>query len=452
MILEVAGTPPPVLDANPIEAPVAWMVASIGSYVQSLDPGAAVLNPLRLLVPLEDPMTAAAQNPLARIVPACAPGGTCDFQRIANSIQAVGYVLLAILLLARMLRLAATGQLRSPEHVLIDLVPKLLIGIVVMQTFDRALNDLSQISMAGAFLLEDAMLSPINIRDAHDILSAFPTDGFGVVLLPVLYLLVSYLLLLVVTSRLVLLLGALIAPLGIPIALNNEQGRLAGTWMRMIVSGLLVPVLAGIGTSGSLALAWLVHQVAGDGPFFGSYLGAVAGECGLLFTAFATTAMFKDVVKQGVAGMRGSLETAQVGPAARAPGEVVSIARRGAEIAAGVAVAAAAAPAVASVAARAAKGKPDDPETGGGSQAAPMVPRLPGGSGGSGAGSQLLLPAPPDPDGLATDEAYLAPRRIDGGRIIYEFERRHLVRYAIYLSEAAGDRDVEPGPGHAQEL
>jgi hypothetical protein len=452
-MLELAGSTPPILDANPIEAPVAWIVASIGSYLQSLDPGAAVVNPLHLLLPLDNPTTAVAENPLARIVPTCGgSGSTCDFQRIADSVQTVGYMLFAILLLTRMLRLAATGQLRSPEHVLFDLVPKLVIGIVAMQMFDRALNDLSQLSMTGAFLLEDAMLGPIDVRDAHDILSAFPTGGFGVALLPVLYLLVAYLLLLVVTSRLVLLLGALVSPLGIPIALQNEQGRLAATWIRMIVSGLLVPVLAGIGTAGSLALAWLVHRVAGDGPFFGSYLGAVAGECGLAFTAFATTAMFRDVVKQGMAGVRGSFEAAQMGPVATAPGQLVSTARRGTEAAAGVAVAAAAAPAAAALAAGAAKGNPNDPEPGGDGLDTPVPPRLPGGSGGSGAGSQMLLPQPPGAEAPAADGAYPLYRRIDGGRVIYEFERLHLVRYATYLSESTGDADVEPELGRARVL
>lgn len=447
-MLELTGTTPPVLGANPISAPIAWIVGSVGSYLQSLHPADVVLNPLSLLLPLGDPMRAVARNPLAKVVPSCGGRGTCDFQKIANSIQAVGYVLFAILLLARMLRLAATGRLRSPEHVLFDLAPRLVIGIVVMQMFDRALNDLSLLSMTGAFLLEDAVLGPIDIRNAHDILSAFPTGGAGVVLLPVLYLLVAYLVLLVVTSRLVLLLGALISPLGIPIALHNEQGRLAGTWIRMIVSGLLVPVLAGIGTAGSLALAWLVHQAAGDGQFFGSYLGAVTGECGLLFTAFATTAMFKDVVKQGVAGVRESFEAAQVGPVARAPGDMLSTVRRGAEMA----VAVAAVPAVASLVAGAARGRPDEPDPGGGGDGAPIIPRLPGGSGGSGSGSHLMLPPPP-PDASGMDGRHLVRHGVDGGPVIYELERLQLVRYASYLSEPSGDADADLAPelGRARE-
>jgi hypothetical protein len=469
-MLELVETRALVLDANPIESPIAWIVGSIGSYVGSLHPREAVLNPLGLLLPLQDPMTAVARDPLARIVPS---GG--DFQKIAGSIQAVGYVLLAILLVARMLRLAATGHLRSPEHVLLDLVPKLVLGVLAIQYFDRVLNDLGRLSMAGAFLLEDALLGPINIRNAHDILSAFPTDGFGVVLLPVLYLLVAYLLLLVVTSRLVLVLGALISPLGIPIALQNAEGRLAGSWIRMLVSGLLVPVVAGIGTAGSLALAWLVHQVAGNGPFFGSDLGAVAGECGLFFTAFATTAMFKDAVRQGMAGVRGSFEATPIGPVAGAPSEALDHIRRGAGVATGVAMTAAGIPMGVALAARAASSNPNHPEsdsgggaappvpplpggpggTGGGAQTmppAPSVPRLPGRSGGAGVSSQLMLPEPPTPGAPNTAETPYERHRLGGGQVIHEFERRQQVRYATYLSEPVDDADREPEPGRAVEV
>jgi hypothetical protein len=419
-------------------------------------------------------VAAAAQDPLGTVVSSCTPGGNCDFQKIAGSIQAVGYVLFGVVLLARMLRLAATGRLRSPEHILFDLAPKLVLGVLAIQYFDRVLNDLSQLSMAGAFLVEDATLLPINVLNVDSILSAFPTDGLGVALLPALYVLVAYLLLLVVMSRLVLLLGALISPLGIPIALQNEQGRLAGTWIRMIVSSLLVPVVAGIGAAGSLALAWLVHQVAGDGPLLGSYLGAVAGECGLLFTAFATTAMFRDVVKQGAAGVRGSFEAAHLGPVAGAPGHAMQSIRRGAVTGIEVAAAAAAVPMAASLVTRASKPKPEDPESGTGtSSASPTVPRLPGGSGGvagdsppilsapdvprlpawpgeAGSSSQPVSPGPPSPDRPPIAEAYSPRRRVDGGQVIYELERRQLVRYATRLAEPALDNGADPGLGLAK--
>ncbi len=469
-MLELAGTAAPVLDANPIQAPIEWIVGSIGVYVGTLHPGQAVLNPLGLLIPLGDPTRAAAQDPLARAVPKSA-----DFQKIAGSIQGAGYVLLGILLLARMLRLAATGRLRSPEHVLLDLAPRLLLGLLAIRYFEPVLNDLGQLSMTGAFVLEDAILGPIHIRGAQDMLSAFPTGGLGVALLPVLYLLIAYLLLLVVTSRLVLLLGTLIAPLGIPIALHNEHGGLAATWSRMIVSSLLVPVTAGIGTAGSLALAWLVHQVADNGPFLGSYLGALTGECGLFFTAFASTAMFKDALKQGATGVRRSFESAQLGSVAGAPREALEHTRRGAEAAVGVAAAAAGVPMGVALAARTATSNRRYPEPDADGGAAPAVPPLPGGPGGRGGGSQLLLPPPPLPrlpggsaaTGVSSQrllpeppstgapmmaETYYVRHRSEGGRVIHEFERRQLVHYATYLSEPAGAADLEPGLVPAQEV
>lgn len=126
---------PLALDANPIEAPIQWILASIGNYLRQNVSASTVTNPLRLLVPLGDPGTAVAQSPLATIVQT---GG--DFDKIANSIKGIGYVLFAILLLARMLKMAATGQLRSPEHLLFDLAPKLVLGLVAIESFDAALN------------------------------------------------------------------------------------------------------------------------------------------------------------------------------------------------------------------------------------------------------------------------------------------------------------------------
>lgn len=443
--------------ANPIEDPISWILESIGSSLHQYVTGSTVSDPLRLLVPLGDPNIAVRQSPLATIVQS---GG--DFGKIAGSITGVGYVLFAILLLARMLKLAATGRLRSPEHLLFDLAPKLVLGMVAIEGFDQALNVLGKVSMWGAFFLEDALLSPIS-KTTDTFLSAFPTQGLGGLLIPILYVLVAYLVLLVVTSRLVLLLGALISPLGIPIALYNEQGGLAGTWIRMIVSGLLVPVLAGIGTAGSLAVAWLVHEIAGNGPFIGSYLGALTGECGLFFTAFATTAMFKDAVKQGLSGVRGSFEGAQMGAVARGAGDALETARRGVETAALVGMVAAA-PQTAPAAAGATKRGGSDPEAGG-EGAAPAVPRLPGGPGGSDAGSQMLLPAPAvetdagsqmllrapsTPEPPLTDEL-IARRHVDGGQVIYEFERRQLLHYTTYLSEPAGDTPVARRLGAARE-
>lgn len=461
---------PLVLDPNPIEAPIAWILGSIGAYLQTLDVQGAVSNPLSLLVPLKDPNTAVAQSPLARVVPGCGGQGSCDFEKIASSIRAVGYVLFAILLVARMLKQAATGRLRSPEHLLLDIGPKLALGILAIEFFDQGLNDLSQVSMGGAFLLQDAMLFPVHLT-VKDILTAFPTRGLGFVLMPMLYLLIAYLLLLVVTSRLVLLLGALISPLGIPIALYDDQGRLAGTWIRMLVSGLLVPVVAGLGAAGSLALAWLVHQVAGNGPYIGSYLGALTGECGLFFTAFATTAMFKDAIKQGVSGVRGSFEGAQMGPVARAPGEALAVAQTAALV--GLA---AAAPGSARAASAAVKRDGLEPDAGG-EGTAPAVPRLPGGPGGGGVGSRpalppatddagprMLLPGQVDTDAgspeivraasgpdLALTEEVIARRHVGGGRVIHELERRQVVHYATFLSEPPGDLPVDPRLGRAQE-
>ncbi|MBO0701365.1 MAG: hypothetical protein J2P38_00410 [Candidatus Dormibacteraeota bacterium] len=484
-MLELAGTTPLVLDANPISAPIEWIVGSIGTYLQGLDPGRAVLDPLRLLVPLGGhPVAAAAHSPLAAVTPSC---GTCGFGKIASSIRGIGYVLLAFLLLARMLKLAATGQLRSPEHVLFDLVPKLMFGTLLIQYFDRVVNDLGRMSMAGAFLLEDALLGPIG-AGLKGVLSAFPTDGLGLVLLPILYVLILYLLLLVVTSRLVLLLGALISPLGIPIALNNGQGRLAGSWVRMIVSSLLVPVLAGIGTAGSLALAWLVHQVTGNGPVLGSYLGALTGETGLMFTAFVTTAMFKDVVKQGVAGMRGSLEATHMGAVTGSADELLSRTRQGAGMAVGAGFAATGAGMVgAGVMAKAARKGRDSRSDGPDPEPAPEVPRLPGapdagsltgprgapalpGGRGETGRSQPRLPAPPhlallpgrreetDPDSqlmLPEPPRPVTERRhIDGGQIIYarEIAVREVVHYAVSLSEPAGGPIIDQEPRLVKEV
>lgn len=443
----------PLFLANPIEKPIDWIVGSIGNYLQGLHAGSAVDNPLALLVPLKNPQTEVAQNPLARIVP-----GGGDFQRIATSVKAVGYVLFAILLIGRMLKLVATGRFRSPEHVLFDLAPKLVLGVLAMQFFDEALNDVTSISMEGAFLLENALLLPIHPQ-VNSFVSVFPTTGLGVLLGPTLYVLVAYLLLLVITSRLVLLLGALISPLGIPIAIQSEHGKLAGTWMRMLVSGLLVPVLAGLGVAGSLAVAWLVDQITGQGPFLSSYLGALTAECGLLFTAFATTAMFKDAVKQAAAGVRGSFEGVGMGAAARAPSDALETARRGAETGALVAMMAAApgtAPAVARAVAR------DRPEPDAGTEgAAPPPLPLPGGRGGTGAGSppslpapkdggagsQRLLPAPEQPGPgsrpllLASSDPDLGikdlrPRRSEGGKVSYEVEA---LQYAHQLARPSGD-------------
>ncbi|MBO0746510.1 MAG: hypothetical protein J2P43_15940 [Candidatus Dormibacteraeota bacterium] len=430
----------PLLDANPIEEPIKWIVGSIGRFLGQSVTTSTVTDPLRVLVPLGDPSTALDRNPLARIV-----WGGSDFNNIANSIKAIGYLLFAILLVARMLKLAATGRLRSPEHLLFDLAPKLVLGMVAIEYFDQALNLLGRLSMWGAFLLEDALLFPIH-RTAANMLTAFPTQGLGGLLMPILYVLVAYLVLLVVTSRLVLLLGALISPLGIPVALYNQEGRLAGTWIRMIVSGLLVPVVAGIGTAGSLALAWLVHQITGNGPYLGSYLGALTGECGLFFTAFATTAMFKDAVKQGMAGVRGSFEGTQMGSVGGAPRDALDTAVRAAEAAALVG-AMAAAPEAAPAAAGAVKRGGSRPEADTGESGPPIL-RLPGGAPeitagpkvmlpaprDPGPGSQLMLPAPSSPSRPPTD---LRQRRVEGGKEIWEVEQ--VVHYARHLSEPAGD-------------
>ncbi|MGH7919413.1 MAG: hypothetical protein ACREQM_05640, partial [Candidatus Dormibacteraceae bacterium] len=439
-MLEILGTAPLVLDANPISSPVAWLVGAAGKYIGSLHILRYVLDPMQLLIPIDhphDPMAALGADPLGRVVPSCGGRSGCNFQSIATSVKGIGYVLFAIVLLARMLKLAAQGQFRSPEHILFDLVPRLLLGLLAIQFVDRLLNDAGELSMAGGFLLEDAMLLPIRIENATDLLSAFHAGGgLGVITLPVLYLLVAYLLLLVVTSRLALLLGALVAPLAIPLAIYSGSGRLAGIWTRMVVSSLLIPVVTGVGMAGSMALAWLVDRVTGQIPFFGSYLGGVTGECGLLFTAIAATLLFKDAVKQGMSATRGSFESAHLGQVAGAPGEVAGMMRRGLEVGAGVGRFTAGDPTGAMQALKGLRGgQPGGSPTGPGpSTAGPAAAVLDEIMPGS---SELLQP--PEVGDITGAAGASFERRVGGGVATYTIRRRSQIRWAEFLAEPPDD-------------
>lgn len=49
-------------------------------------------------------------------------------------------------------------------------------------------------------------------------------------------------------------------------------------------------------------------------------------------------------------------------------------------------------------------------------------------------------------------ETYYVRHRAEPGRVIHEFERRQLIHYATYLSDPAGDAELEPGLVPAQEV
>jgi hypothetical protein len=332
------------LDApNPIDNPFGWLAEGFARAVffgRAPDQVArAVLDalfPAITQAPVTRGVSPVYDSALGKLAPDCGgrPDG-CAFVAAWQGLLPIGYLFLGLALLLRVLRIAPQAGSRGASHVLLDVLPRVVVGGLAIPVSMHVLSDLGVLSLALANILCHVILGSFDIPDG---VALAEMVGGGMALAPFLIAgLLVYVGLLVVLSRLALIVVTIAAPLAIPAALYRGEARLATTWVRMLGSGLAVPVVAAVGLAATLGAGVGLQKLSWQAPWIGQLLPSAVAIAGLVLVAIVTTAFFKDAVRQGMHGVKGSFEAVHLGTVARAPGEIRDQLREKVGLAAGAA-------------------------------------------------------------------------------------------------------------------
>ena len=331
---------PVYLDApNPVENPFGWLADSLARTVfAGGKPGDVAMKLLGGVFPaITGQRVSPSSSPLNVLGPDCGDHRQgCAFVAAWDAVSRLGYVFLSLALLLRLLRVALHRGDRGANHVMLDVLPRLIVGCLAIPISLTVLARLGDVSLTVANILCSAIVSAFQPQAAE----VGALVGQSMAVAPFLICgLLAYVGLLVFLSRFALILVTIAAPLGIPAALYRGDARLTAMWVRMVVSSLAVPIVAAVGLAASFGVGVALQRATGRFavPMVGGLLPSVATICGLVLAAIATTAFFKDSVEQGLHGVKGSFEAVHLGAVARAPGEIRDQLREKVGLAAGAA-------------------------------------------------------------------------------------------------------------------
>ncbi|MFZ0218065.1 MAG: hypothetical protein WAM30_19195 [Candidatus Dormiibacterota bacterium] len=315
------------LDWNPITSPWNWLASTFSQYLSGLFTKDSAGQMLGGLVPVGkgiDPLTAAAANPVVQVTNKCGFGGAasaaCSYHGLAANLDKIGFALLAVVLLARLFRLAAQGQLQTPVQVLLDLAPRGIVGITAMCFGGQVLALAVQFAMATCITIAEVFLQAASLTSPTSIVAVVGTVDSAVLILPTLVLVLQYLSFLLMVAQWTLILGSMLAPLWIPLLVYAGDARLAMLWLRLTISCLLVPVVCTIGVASAFALMSFLNQM----PGLGTLSGAFGGDVALIAVAIVVTAIIRDAFHQGKSAVKGSFHAVHLGAIAEAPGMAVA--------------------------------------------------------------------------------------------------------------------------------
>ncbi len=178
-------------------------------------------------------------------------GGSCTYYAIWHDLQASGYVVLGMALLFRLFKVV-TDQRRQtglPQFLVTDVLIRGSLAAFAINVSYIALAQLmhGSISIGGA-LFEDIMsIGWANFAGPDGMHRATAALFSNVPPIPVLFeaVVVLYLTILVVASRVAMIFAISVAPLLIPIYAYSGQSSLVVWWLRLVGQGLLVPIVLG---------------------------------------------------------------------------------------------------------------------------------------------------------------------------------------------------------------
>jgi hypothetical protein len=215
-------------------------------------------------------------------------GGSCTYFAIWRDLQASGYVVLGMALLFRLLKVVTDQRRRTglPQFLVADVLIRGSLAAFAINVSYAALAQLMHGSIAiGDALFEDIMsIGFANFSGPDGMHRASAALFSNVPPIPLLFegVVVLYLTILVIGSRVAMLFAIAVAPLLIPIYAYSGQSSLAVWWLRIVGQGVLVPIVLGALFAVAMSVI-LVTQSSTAASSVGPLLGPVTAVASLWF-------------------------------------------------------------------------------------------------------------------------------------------------------------------------
>jgi hypothetical protein len=215
----------------------------------------------------------------------CSGGGRCSSFTIWSALQTTGYLVLAMALMFRMLRnMTDPGKRPVAKWLVFDVVVRGAFGIAAINVSFAALAMLLHSSIVIGGTLFDTIMSVTTGSGGGEAgLRQALTGVLSPVNLPPIPLILEtlvllYLIVLLVASRIAIIFAIAVAPLVLPLYAFSGQNSMVLWWLRLIAQGLLVPIVMGALFAVALVVIGGVSGVGGGAmaPVLGTTTAVVS--------------------------------------------------------------------------------------------------------------------------------------------------------------------------------
>jgi hypothetical protein len=266
------------------------------------------------------------------------PGpGTCSSFSIWSALQTTGYLVLAMAMMLRMVKMFFEHRVDGGWGLLLEVPIRGVLGVAAINVSYAALALLMHSSIVVGGTVFDTIMSVTTSGAsgeaglAHAIAGILsPADLPIPLILETLALL--YLIVLLLASRVAIIFAIAVAPLVIPLYAYSNNNSLLVWWLRLIAQGLLVPVVMGAMFAVALILVQAVNGVQA-GPL-AVLLGTMTAVVSMWFVGHSIRQLISHLFPEhrgflaGASNLQGrtSFVSSQV---ARVTGPVTALVRRG---------------------------------------------------------------------------------------------------------------------------
>lgn len=218
--------------------------------------------------------------------------GSCTDFGIWSALQSSGYLVLGLVLMFRLVKVMTDPrrQVRLGQWLVTDVLIRGSLAAFAISVSYLALAQLMQgsISVGGALFENIMSVGWANYSGPGGMSRATATLFSNVPPIPLLFeaLVVLYLTLLVVASRVAMLFAIAVSPLLIPLYAYSGDNALITWWLRIVGQGLLVPVVLGALFAVAMAII-LATDSSTAGAAIGPLFGPVTTVASLWFVGHA---------------------------------------------------------------------------------------------------------------------------------------------------------------------
>jgi hypothetical protein len=225
-------------------------------------------------------------------------GGACSSFSIWSALQTTGYLVLAMALMLRLVKIVVTPERREQgaKWFLYDVVIRGAVGVAAINVSYALLAMLMHSSIVvGGAVFQTVMSVATNNAGGeaglHNAISGILSPANLPIPLILETLALLYLVVLLLASRVAIIFAIAVAPLVIPIAAYGGDSSLFVWWLKLVAQGLLVPIVLGALFPIALIVIQAVNSVP-DGSI-ALLLGTVTSVVSMWFIGHTITHLLK---------------------------------------------------------------------------------------------------------------------------------------------------------------